>query len=130
MELKERIERSEAFLKEIVTHLEPKKQKQVAQANYTDGCCEVTVATPVLTQADLSYINDRIRWIQDDINYLRTDFYKHTTEGHLPKIEGATAMEKALKALGLAGDYEVEKKTIYANDGTVSSISFALSPKK
>ncbi len=48
-------------------------------------------------------------------------------EGHLPKIIGASNMEKALKGLGLAGDYVVQKQTIYANDGKPTSEQFIIS---
>ena len=35
--------------------------------------------------------------------------------GHLPKINGADKMQKALKALGLEGDYEVVKPAVYVS---------------
>lgn len=39
--------------------------------------------------------------------------------GHLPKILGAEKMQNALEVLGIDGDYELEKPTIYvrANQG-------------
>lgn len=36
-------------------------------------------------------------------------------QGHLPPIEGAGKMQKALETLGISDDYEIEKKSIYAN---------------
>jgi len=49
--------------------------------------------------------------------------YQHN-EGHLPPIIGAEKLNKALKVLGMDGDYKVQPKTIYASEtkkGTVST---------
>ena len=35
-------------------------------------------------------------------------------DGHLPKIVGAEKMNAALKALGMDGDFEAKKQTVYA----------------
>lgn len=44
------------------------------------------------------------------------NFYKtmdNHTAGHLPKIQGAEKMQNALETLGLDGDYEIQKPTLY-----------------
>ncbi len=118
----ERFQRLESSIKEISDKL-PKAPKELAIAY----CVDVEAATvPAASKSDVEYLESRLRWMQEDLNYVREMYYKHM-EGHLPKIVGATAMQKALKAIGLDGDYEVEKKTIYANDGTVSSEQFLIS---
>lgn len=56
--------------------------------------------------ASIRYVHDRI----DDV-HKRMD--KHSVN-HLPPIIGPEKMNKALAALGLDGDYQCEKRTIYA----------------
>lgn len=70
------------------------------------------------------YLNYRIDSVNRELERLYTRFWEHAGNGHLPPIVGAEQMTKALEALGLAGDYKVEKKTIYATDGMVSSVSW------
>lgn len=96
---------------------------QITQANY--GGAEVCMPAPV-TQGDLMYLSERLGYLRDEIGYLRESFYKHANEGHLPKIIGAAALTKALKALGLGDDYEVARTTIYANDGIATSEQFLI----
>jgi len=76
-------------------------------------------------KAFADYIEYRIQSVRRDIENLYTNFWQHQ-DGHLPKIVGAANMEKALEALGMAGDYKVEKRTIYANDGTVGSVEWTI----
>ena len=53
---------------------------------------------------ELSYIHRRISEVEDT-------YYKHKM-GHLPQINDAVSMKKALEALGLADSYEVVKPII------------------
>jgi len=77
-----------------------------------------------------SHINSNAEYIHDRINRLQQALYSHTEKGHLPPIEGAGRMQKALKAVGLDDDYQVQKKTIYADDGTPEGFSFLFKVKK
>lgn len=43
------------------------------------------------------------------------DLSRHCSDGHIPPIRGAERMNKALKAVGLDGDYKAEPREIYAN---------------
>jgi hypothetical protein len=55
------------------------------------------------------------RNLADRIYYLGEDFYKYAGEhskGHLPPVKTVTGMQKALKALGMEGDYEINKPWI------------------
>lgn len=134
MDTKEHLQRSETALAELEAFTKEKnvKPKQQAKANYDAkaNCVEICTepAPPEVTYADLEYINARINYLREDLNYYRDQFYNHT-QGHLPKIVGASAMEKALKAIGLGDDYTVEKRVIYASDGSSSPESFLISRK-
>lgn len=44
-----------------------------------------------------------------------SDYVYNHAAGHLPKISGADKMQKALKTLGLEGDYEVIKPAVYVS---------------
>ncbi len=59
-----------------------------------------------------------IRNISERINYISSDFWNYTSEhskGHLPAIKSSSQMEGALEALGLAGEYQVQKPSIWVN---------------
>lgn len=59
-----------------------------------------------------------IQGIQQQISYLRDDFYNYTSyhsQGHLPPIKGAGKMENALKVLGIDQDYQIIKPAIFAS---------------
>ena len=50
--------------------------------------------------------------LSDRISYLADGFFQYTydhNKGHIPPIKSATTMTKALKALGMEGDYEINK---------------------
>ncbi len=61
--------------------------------------------------AMINHVHNRISSMADNM-YGYMD--KHQ-DGHLPKIVGAGAMNKALAALGMSEDYAAQKKTIYAS---------------
>lgn len=125
------LDKVNAALDEISEKVKPNvKEKALAcSAAIGSGCSvEVEVKSEDAVSRDEmksfgEYIDYRIRSIREDISNLYNRFWEHQ-EGHLPKIVGAANMEKALEAIGLAGDYKVEKRTIYANDGTVSSVEW------
>lgn len=64
-----------------------------------------------------SMIRREVSSIDDAFSALWREFMKHK-ENHLPNPESPSSMKKALEALGLSEDYEVEKRKIMA---TVSS---------
>lgn len=55
----------------------------------------------------------QIKWMREDVNYLRDAFYKHAGAGHLPNIGDSGLMEKALKVLGLGDSFEVKKPQVF-----------------
>jgi len=76
-----------------------------------DCCCEENAG-------QIDYIYSMMQNMYSYLSYIESSLYKYEMEhsvGHLPPIEGASAMSKALKTLGLDGDYQVEKRTIYAS---------------
>lgn len=79
--------------------------------------------------SDVSYLQNRIDSIARDYYSLWEKLYDHMNKGHIPEIVGADKMGKALKALGLDGDFEVKKNVIYASDGSISQRQFILSEK-
>jgi hypothetical protein len=56
----------------------------------------------------------QMNWVWAELDYIENAFYKHVSQGHLPPINGAEKMQKALDALGIGSDYEVQKPIIYA----------------
>lgn len=140
--MKKILDNVKASLEEISAKLKPEQKKQKALA------CSAAVGSGMSVEIEVKpeeeddseeedgvskdemkafadYIEYRIQSVRRDIENLYTRFWEHQ-DGHLPKIVGAANMEKALEALGLAGDYKVEKRTIYANDGTVSSVEWTV----
>lgn len=115
-------------LAEARKELAEKQSKQKAFASVCcDVACEVSPADQICAlQSQLNYLDSRFQWVWENIDGLRSALYSHVSEGHLPKIEGAAAMSKALKALGLDGDYEVAKQVVYASTGEVQSEQFTL----
>ncbi len=59
-----------------------------------------------------SHIQASMNNIHDRIDRLHQRHSNHQ-EGHLPPMKSASQMETALKALGMAGDYNVAKPTVY-----------------
>jgi hypothetical protein len=119
--LKERYEADVEALKEIQTKLKPSKQLAIACGLSDDGMDDDD-DSDYLTQDDYAYINQRINALWDSLaryqQWTAQRMNQHE-QGHLPPIKGPAAMTKALKTLGLDGDYDVAKQTIYASDGTV-----------
>lgn len=54
----------------------------------------------------------QLKWLREDMNYTREAFYKHL-QGHIPSINDAGQMEKALKVLGLGDSFSVQKPVVY-----------------
>lgn len=52
------------------------------------------------------------KWMREDYAYLESSFREHK-KGHLPAINDAGKMEAALKTLGMADSYKVEKASVY-----------------
>lgn len=88
-------------------------------------CLEVS-DVPSPTYEDLRYIHERLNSFREDYWRLWEALNEHERNGHLPRIQGAGAMNKALKALGLGDDYKVEPKVIYANDGSASAYQWTI----
>lgn len=55
----------------------------------------------------------QLKWLREDVGYMRESLYKHMSNGHLPSIGDAGAMKKALKALGLEDSFEVRVPAVY-----------------
>ncbi len=67
----------------------------------------------------------QMNWIWSELDYIENAFYKHVSSGHLPPINGAEKMQNALTALGLGGDYEVQKPVIYASKTDSFEVDFS-----
>lgn len=63
-----------------------------------------------------NYVNNIYNYIDNTVEYIYEWIHEHQ-EGHLPKINGADRMTKALDVLGISGDYIVEKPIIWAKNG-------------
>jgi len=77
----------------------------------------------------LSETESVLRWLREDLNYLKESFYKHKEGGHLPPITTVEQLSRALNVLGLEEEYEVKKKQIYLDNGVYASTRFEILPK-
>lgn len=71
-------------------------------------------------------------YLRQDLNNLWGQFYNYVDthqQGHLPKIEGATQMQRILEILEMSGSYEVAKKVIYASNGKPEKIILEVKAK-
>lgn len=107
-----------------------KLNKSIADYGADEGDnnqCEIDCIKDAIWQIGsvVSELQWTVRWMQEDVRYLADDFSEHR-EGHLPPIYGADKMEHALKALGVANDYEVRKPVIFAstNKGPVAEVDY------
>lgn len=110
---------------ETIASLEQKAKEAVA---YIGDCANPSCTCDAKPSFD--YVDSQVRYIYQELSYMREALYGHISNGHLPPIEGAERLSKALKVLGLDGDYEVKKQVIYANDGTPEGFSFVFRSKK
>jgi len=95
-----------------------KTEESKASAPYTREELESVLSRVIHSMHE--EMNWQSRRLNSRMEWLEGQFYKHE-DGHLPKIEGAGKMEKALKALGLEDDYRVEKRVIFAKEGVIAS---------
>lgn len=108
------------------------ERKLESELKKTDTGYEVEYSVATVSTADdkgenvdvRSAIDSAIQWVMYEIQYRERwlqnrldDIYDYMDEhrkGHLPPINGAEKMEKALKVLGIGEDYEVRKPVIFA----------------
>lgn len=107
----------------------------------TADCCyeqpAVSTSTPCgPTYEDLHHLASYIvrelqyqtNWLWAELDYLSDTFYKHK-QGHIPPINGAEKMKKALSTLGIAEDYEIIKPVIFASKNEDLNLDFPESKK-
>lgn len=92
---------------------------EISVAYEMPASCDKKEATAVcwddvyaICRAYASEYQYQLKWVQEDLKYTREAFYNHL-KGHLPSINDAGKMEKALKNLGLEDSYNVVKPSIY-----------------
>lgn len=89
-------------------------------------------SAPAVSYSDIDYLHRRCSDCVDRIYKLYDEVYKmfaEHTQNHLPPIQTPSQMEKAIKALGLDKDYDVQKRTIWASDGTVDKYLLEITKK-
>lgn len=101
---------------------------QTAKVAIADCMAQSTGVCPEDLQCMRESADRQFSWLQNQIDGLYRTFYSHL-DGHLPALIGAERMSKALKALGLSGDFDVQKKVIYANTGEPNAVQFTLNLK-
>lgn len=73
----------------------------------------------------MEYLNRRLAYIEEDFyNYVNWH-----SKGHLPPINSAEQMKRALDALGLSEEYEVAQKVIYSKEGKIEKFIFEVKNK-
>ena len=99
-------------------------QEKYNQINACIECVDV-----VESDTDYSYLQNSMEYLNQRISDLWQQLFAHIDNGHLPPIEGADKMKKALKVLGLDGDYQVQPKVIYSSEGMPEKIMAVISHK-
>ena len=96
---------------------------------YRESKGYVSLASPMENPKETDHMKEMqdtmyqmIRGVYQYIYSLEDYLYNHISKGHIPPIVGAEKMNKALSALGLDGDYKVEKRTLYASIGKQKTI--------
>jgi hypothetical protein len=116
-----------------------KDGKFFVEYSIADYCEKTTSCEPCApTMEDLSRLANflfqemqyQMNWLWAEIDWIANRLYKHESNGHLPPINGAEKMKKAIDVLGIGGDYEVQKPVIYASTRLGQSIEVDLSAKK
>ena len=59
----------------------------------------------------------RMEYVWARMDRMEQRIWKHESEGHIPPIKSAEQLQRALAALGLDSEYDVQKRTIYASYG-------------
>jgi hypothetical protein len=97
-----------------------------------EGMCEEDVMD-MLSEFARYFYNEmqyQLNWVWAEIDWIENAFYKHVSQGHLPPINGAEKMQKALDTLGLGGDYQVQKPVVYASTKRGVELELDLTAKK
>lgn len=94
------------------------------KANHTGTCCEDAVKLESVIYSMIDSVYRRINYLESDLY----SFISNHTQNHLPPILGPDKLRHAVEVLGLAGDYKVEPRTIYASlkDGENPDIKISL----
>jgi hypothetical protein len=114
---------------------ESKKILQTIKASITDTSpgIQPTISVNVISEL-ANNLYDYIDNLRSAIWKIEDNFYNMMSahkDGHLPPINGPEKMNKALSVLGLDGDYQVEKRTIYASKNRrLNDIEVTLVPTK
>lgn len=98
------------FLASVAQIKEVKADCKESKANVDDICCRLDNLA-----YSINYISNSINELYRYVNSVENHLYKHLDNGHIPPILGAEKFANALEALGIDGDYKVEKKTIWAS---------------
>ena len=75
-----------------------------------------------------SMVSDMYSRIYDSEDKMYEMFWQHQ-KGHIPAINSVEQMARAIEALGLSSEIEVQKRVIYASDGKASKIQWETSIK-
>ena len=133
-EVADNLEKLRSVIKRI-----PDSKEQASASMGVNMCCDgiqQDCCEPEVDYSDLAviyqYVDSMLSYLRSNVQDIQSLLWAHINNGHLPVIQGAEGMAKALKALGMDGDYQVQKQTVYANNGAPQEvlIKIALSDKK
>lgn len=103
--------------KEIALAAFEEAKTQGFSSSFDEKSLELTVAcvsdaamSPVSNEV-MSYIDNQLRWMREDMNYSMKRLEEHM-KGHLPAIQDVGKMNEVLKKLGLDDSFYVEKKRV------------------
>jgi hypothetical protein len=109
-------------LKNKIKELKAYCDVPVAECCAEKSCCDC--------EYDIKYLRSEVQYLYKYLSDLERSFYEHRSSGHLPVIPGAGKMQEILEILKLDGDYEVEKKEIFASSGKKEAVTFTLTAKQ
>ncbi len=104
-----------------------KVKKKKAKADFgvvSMDCCD---EEPEVTSEDIQYINDRLGWMQRDLDSLWSQLNEHENDGHLPELT-FDQLKKAMELLGISPEsVQIQPQVIYANDGSPQKVILEIS---
>lgn len=83
------------------------------------GCCkceELECMCQNLYYA-FQYAMEEIQYLGRYVDSVERELYAHESNGHLPAVKSTEQMARAVDALGLNKEYDVQKRTLYAKRG-------------
>ena len=115
------INKKESRASELYSEFSAIQEKMTEIHAFVETCDISQVATP----KDMSELSNSMDFLHKRMDHLSEALFRHMNEGHLPSITSAEQLTKAIKNLGLDGEFEIKKKVLYSSeDGQEKGLLF------